>query len=113
MMGFYELLNRHRAYYWSPPINDGYGDMVWPEPILIACVWQSSIENVVVQGEDPTQTIMSRAQVMAYNFEFEAGGALAQYDSSPPTTTDAFRILQANKVFLLTSDHFLGKAWLQ
>lgn len=100
---------KEQCTYWSA-IADAYGGFTYGSPIVIACRWEDRIETL----KDPVGEAFTSNSRIYLAIDIEVGGFLYRGVSIEvdPTTIDARRIRQFNKMYDLAGVNMHRTAWL-
>lgn len=122
MASFVQRNLNQTAVYWSSPSNDGYGKLVFADPVEIDCRWVDKTEVILSRtaragaGEE----LISHAQIQASQDLDEQGMLfLGELDdlsvdekANPTTISRSYSIKQFDKVPTIEGDAFYRKAYL-
>jgi len=118
IIDFIESVAVQTAVYWGNPVDDGYGGMIYDDPVEIFCRWEGSTKLIT---DAKGNQIVCVAEVMVTQ-ELDIDGILylgtiddlgPDRDDAPETISDTHRIKQFMKTPLFQStDEFIMIAYL-
>lgn len=102
--------------YWEPFSVDGYGTIIWDDPVELSCRWESANELFVdSSGEELRSTakvyLEDDVVVGGYLYLGELNSAFTSSDD-PALTKTSYRIKRFDKIPDLSGTEFLRRAWL-
>lgn len=118
ILDFIEEVCVQTAVYWGNPRSDGYGGIIFDDPVEIKCRWDD-VAKLITDAKG--QTVISQAEVLITQDVVVDGylylGALADLDSSeeenPISVSGAHAIKRVDKTPLFKStDEFVRSAYL-
>lgn len=74
ILKFIEKVSVQTAVYWGSPVNDGYGNMTYSEPIEIKCRWEDTIK--VLSDSNGKEFTSSTSILIPQEYQVEEQGML-------------------------------------
>ena len=105
------FLSKKIAYYWEPPVNDGYGNLVWGDPIEIKCVFTFGSISGSELGDTPSIFDKSTTKLLIYDTKIVSDGRISISDNDLSSSS---KILKTITSYILSDNtKTVTEAWLE